>query len=85
MKPYYETELGKLYHGDCRELISEFPADTIITDPIWPNAMAGFNCDDPKNLLLSCLDRVHPRVDRLSVHLGCDSDPRFLAAVNPKR
>lgn len=38
MKPYYETELGKLYHGDCLEVMQELidegvKIDLILTDP----------------------------------------------------
>ena len=34
MEPYYETELGKLYHGDCLEIMPELePVDLILTDP----------------------------------------------------
>lgn len=36
MKPYFETELGKLYHGDCLELmgsLSPLTIDMIVTDP----------------------------------------------------
>jgi DNA modification methylase len=34
LQPYYETELGKLYHGDCLEIIPGLePVDLIITDP----------------------------------------------------
>lgn len=34
MKPYYETALGKLYHGDCLEIIPELePVDLVLTDP----------------------------------------------------
>ena len=34
MKPYYETELGKLYHGDCLEILPELePVDLVLTDP----------------------------------------------------
>ena len=36
MKPYYETELGKLYHGDCLEIMPQLePVDLIITDPLY--------------------------------------------------
>lgn len=59
---------------------------TVITDPVWPNATAELQgSDDPEGLFLRCLDNLHPCVDRLAVHLGCSSDPRFLAAVNRKR
>ena len=34
LKPYYETELGKLYHGDCLEIMPELePVDLVLTDP----------------------------------------------------
>ena len=34
MKPYYETELGKLYHGDCLEVMPQLePVDLVLTDP----------------------------------------------------
>ena len=36
MTPYYETKLGKLYHGDCLEIITKMPdnsIDAIVTDP----------------------------------------------------
>jgi DNA modification methylase len=36
MKIYYETRLGKLYHGDCLEVMQELEdnfVDTVITDP----------------------------------------------------
>ena len=40
MTPYYETELGKLYHGDCLQIMPQLePVDGIISDP--PFAFAG--------------------------------------------
>ena len=34
MKPYYETELGKLYHGCCVEIMPELEhVDLVLTDP----------------------------------------------------
>jgi len=34
MKPYYETELGRLYCGDCLEVIPELEqVDLVLTDP----------------------------------------------------
>ena len=34
IKPYYETELGKLYHGDCLEIMPGLePVDLVLTDP----------------------------------------------------
>ena len=37
MKPYFETDLGKLYHGDCLEIMPELePVDLVFTDPPYP-------------------------------------------------
>ena len=34
MTPYFETELGKLYHGDCLEIMPMLePVDLVLTDP----------------------------------------------------
>jgi len=34
IKPYYESSLGKLYHGDCLEILPEIePVDLVLTDP----------------------------------------------------
>ena len=34
MTPYYETELGKLYHGDCLEIMPGLePVDLVLADP----------------------------------------------------
>lgn len=57
---------------------------SVITDPVWPNTsvqLAG--SDDPCGLLDAALYRLRERrgVRRIAIHLGCDSDPRFLKAV----
>lgn len=35
IKPYYQTELGKLYHGDCLEILPQLTekVDLVLTDP----------------------------------------------------
>jgi len=34
MKPYYETPNGKLYHGNCLDIMPELePVDLVLTDP----------------------------------------------------
>ena len=34
LKPYYETDLGVLYHGDCLEIMPHLdPVDLVLTDP----------------------------------------------------
>ena len=33
-KPYYENELGRLYHADCLEILPHLePVDLVLTDP----------------------------------------------------
>ena len=42
MTPYYETELGKLYHGDCLEIMPHLePVDLVLTDPPYPQLLGG--------------------------------------------
>lgn len=81
MKPYYHDEMTTLYHGDCREILPALELETIITDPVWPNAIVALpGRDDPEGLFREmCLSL--PRSERLVVQLGCDSDPRFLRAI----
>lgn len=83
MKPYYEHAGVAIYHGDCREFLNgrgQDVADTLITDPIWPGCENVFPGVDAKLLLNDALYRCTPtRMLRLAIHLGCDSDPRFLS------
>lgn len=81
MKPYYEDKSGiVIYHGDAREIMPDLSAESIITDPVWPNSV--FDGIEPQKLLFEVL--VAADVERVTVHLGCDSDPRFLLAVPDK-
>ncbi len=42
MKPYYETDLGKLYHGDCLEIMPHLePVDLVLTDPPYIGLKGG--------------------------------------------
>lgn len=55
MKPYYQTELGKLYHGDCIEVMKRLPdnsIDTICTDPPYGIGFMGkeFDTFKPKEV-----------------------------------
>lgn len=85
--PYYVDELATLYHGDARELLPAIaaelePFDSIVTDPVWPNAIAELaGSDDPAGLFRSAAEHFPAIAPRLVVHLGCNSDPRFLAGV----
>lgn len=38
MKPYFETKLGKLYHGDCLDIMPDLkPVDLVVTSPPYDN------------------------------------------------
>ena len=82
MTPYFDDGQCVIYHGDCREILPALDAQAVLTDPVWPNASVPlFGSDDPAAMLRSCLDVLPVSVARLAIHLGCDSDPRFLGVV----
>jgi hypothetical protein len=80
MKPYYEHAGITIYHGDARELIDGLAANAIVSDPVWPNSVFA-KVTNPQQLLADTLLRCHVNVERITIHLGIDSDPRFLAAI----
>ena len=73
----------ELFNDDCRCILPDYAGriDTIITDPVWPNAPAGMfpGVPDPTQLLAETLALVDAR--RIVIVLRHDSDPRFLQAV----
>lgn len=78
--PYYENQGVTIYHGDAREIVPTLRADTIVTDPVWPNtSLVLFGSENPQKMLAQVL--AVAECQRLAIHLGCDSDPRFLLAV----
>lgn len=84
MTPYYEHAGITIWHGDCREILPSIVADTLVTDPVWPNASAVLaGREDPEGLLREALAQIGEGspIKRLAIQLGCDSDPRFLRAV----
>lgn len=85
IKPYYEQSGVTIYHGDARDVVPQMCAfDSVVTDPIWPNnSVPEFRGIDASKLLGDVLAAASA-ADRVAVHLGCDSDPRFLSAV-PER
>jgi len=80
IKPYYEDkEAGiTIYCGDCREILPQLNnLETIITDPVWPDADVKLpGADNPQELFAE-MRAVLPQAERLVVQLGCDSNPRF--------
>jgi len=79
MTPYYSEDGITIYCGDCREILPRLTAESIITDPVWPNSVFTKTVADPKLLLSEALTVAD--VQRLAIHLGCDSDVRFLSIV----
>lgn len=77
--PYYDDGSVAIYNGDARELMALIEADVIITDPVWPNCENIYPGVDAEQLLGDVLSKADVR--RVVVQVGCDSDPRFLAAV----
>lgn len=70
--------------GDCRKLLGTIEhADSVITDPVWPNCPAGLlqGHDRPAELFAEAVELLPASVRRLVVILRSDSDPRFLTAV----
>ncbi len=84
MTPYYQHAGITIYNCDCREILPDLQADAIITDPIWPGCEHIFPGVDAQSLLAQALDLASDSVNRVVIHLGNWSDPRFLAAV-PQR
>ena len=82
MRPYYEDDSCTIYHGDCREILPVIgPCKTLVTEPVWPDASVFDDIMSPHALLNSALEAVPDGTARLAIQIGCDSDPRFLAAV----
>jgi site-specific DNA-methyltransferase (adenine-specific) len=47
MKPYFETDLGVLYHGDCLEIMPQLePVDLVLTDPPYNVGKDYGECSD---------------------------------------
>ena len=84
MKPYWRNERFGLtiYHGDCREIMPALEAQMVCTDPVWPNALPSLaGSADPAGLFAEACALLPSSVRRVLVHLGADSDPRFLQGV----
>lgn len=80
--PYYQDKWVTIYNGDCRAILPSLELETIITDPVWPNAtpiLAGRQ--SPESLFSEMCQAIPVNTKRLVVQLGCDSDPRFLRGI----
>jgi hypothetical protein len=82
VKPYYSEDGITIYHGDAREILPIIQQpDTCIVDPVWPNSVFP-KVADPQQLFAEICAGL--TTERVVVHLGCASDPRFLSAVLPR-
>ena len=85
MKPFYETELGKLYYGDCSEIIQQIEHfNVVITDPVWPNASPKLIGHKNPFGTFKRIAQHYKFADRVLIHLGCNSDPRILKYIPRK-
>ena len=59
MKPYYETPLGKLYHGDCLEIMPQLePVDLVLTDPPYGTTACKWDLIVPIDLMWAQLKTI---------------------------
>lgn len=84
--PYYSRHGIDLHCGDAREILPYLEVDrertVVITDPPWPNMPAGIYGDiDPVALWQEVAPLCSLIARRVVVILGCNSDPRMLAAI----
>ncbi len=86
MTAWREETIGdcRLILGDCRDILPTLgKVDAVVTDPVWPNAPLGSipGSDDPEELFESVAPCLALIASRIVVQLGCDSDPKMLAAL----
>ena len=82
MKPYYEHAGVTIFNEDSRYFCP--PAESIITDPVWPNCPSGLlaGSENPSTLFEEfCRSVSTIQLKRMTVIMRHDSDPRFLYPV----
>jgi len=58
-KPYYETELGKLYHGDCLTIMPQLePVDLVLTDPPYGTTACKWDSIVPLDLMWKAITTI---------------------------
>lgn len=69
MTPYFETELGKLYHGDCLEIMKEIPdgsVDLVLTDPPYNVGFRYEGYDDTRKDWVAYFRPVFAQLSRIA-------------------
>jgi len=79
--PYAEIGNVTLYHADCRDILPRLSPDTVITDPVWPNADADLKGRGAEDTLLREALELCGGADRVAVQVACNTDPRFQTVV----
>lgn len=75
----------RLVCGDCLEVLPSMAFESLITDPVWPNASVPLiGSDDPVGLWRRAWRAIPDSCLRVAVHLGCDSDPTMLANMQDR-
>ncbi len=79
------TQLNQIICGDSLKILKTFPdqsVDTIITDPVWPNALPSLRGSKNPWEVFRKAAKEFARIARtVVVQLGCTSDPRFLGSI----
>jgi site-specific DNA-methyltransferase (adenine-specific) len=64
MKPYFQTNLGKLYHGDCMEIMQNLSesVDVVLTDPPYGIGISSWDVKiDIKTFVDICRQKMKPK------------------------
>lgn len=83
------TQIGEaqLINADCRSVKGFPPVDAILTDPVWPAALAELpGSYNPEHLFAEAMACITPALKPdgcIIVQLRCDSDPRILRGIPP--
>ena len=75
--------INRVICGDCvavMKLIPDKAIDIVVTDPPWPGHKVKFVVDEYDTFARAAA-QIARIARRLVVHLGCDTDPRFLKTV----
>ena len=86
MKPYFETEAGKLYHGDCLDVMATLPdgsVDAVITDPPYGTTACKWDSVIPFEPMWEQLKRVTKKNGAI-VLFGSQPFTSALVMSNPK-
>jgi len=73
MKPYYEQDNIKIFHGDCRDILPTFPDksfDLVLTDPPYGLGFEYLSFDDTPQNVESLLVQSLPEMQRVANRVG---------------